>query len=256
MIINLNKKQITSKVINNIKLSNDIYQITIESPEIAQSATPGQFVSILCEDLVLRRPFSISNTDQDFFQVIYKIKGKGTRYISNLKSGDLIDFIGALGNGFNITNERALLLGAGVGIAPVLFLSKVLEKERIPYFLMAGFQEMIKIDALNPANSCLITEDGSSKFKGRVIDYLKEAVEKHKPEKIYTCGPEPVLKYIVNIANEYNIKTEIALEKKFACGTGVCMGCVVKIKENNTARNKRICKDGPVFEGRSVVWEV
>lgn len=241
-------------VINNIQLSSDIYQITIESPEIAQKAVPGQFVAIFCKDLILRRPFSIANVEGNNLQVIYKTKGKGTEYISSLKSGNEVDIIGPLGTGFNITKDKALLVAGGVGIAPLIFLAKSLEKQQIPYNLLAGFQTLLNIPEIDIHHNYIVTEDSSSKYKGRVNDYLEEIIIRHKPGKIYSCGPTPVLKIVTDMAIKHNIEVEVALEKEFACGIGVCMGCSIQIKEDNKILNKRICKDGPVFDGRSVLW--
>ncbi|EKE03156.1 MAG: 2-polyprenylphenol hydroxylase [uncultured bacterium] len=256
-MINLaaNKKiPIAAEIVENLPLSDDIYKIILNGQEAAQKAIPGQFISILCKDLVLRRPFSIANVEGESIHIIYKLKGEGTEYISQLKSGEKINFIGPFGNGFNITHQKALLVGAGVGTAPLIFLSKELTKKQIPYILAAGFQKSVDIPELNPDKDYIITEDSSSKYSGLVIDHLEEIINTHKPEKIYSCGPTPVLKYVVEIANKYNIKSELALERKFACGTGVCMGCTIHIRENNEIKNKRICKDGPVFDGGSIVW--
>ena len=248
------KYPMTAKVIANTPLSKDVYEISLDCKEIAGNSIPGQFVSILCENLTLRRPFSIANVDNNTIKIIYKLKGDGTRYISKLKDGQEVNLIGPLGKGFNIIPENSLLIGAGVGIAPVLFLSKELEKRQVPYRLLAGFQTLTNLTDLDRDKSLIITEDGSSGYQGRIIDYLKDEIIENKPQKIYSCGPEIVLKQVIDMANEYNIPVEVALEKKFACGIGVCMGCNVQIKENNTVKSKRICNDGPVFEGGSIVW--
>ncbi len=248
------KHPITAEIIDNLPLSEDIYKIILNGQDIAQKAIPGQFISILCKDLVLRRPFSIANVDGDYIHIIYKVKGEGTKYISQLKSGNTVDFIGPFGNGFNITSEKALLIGAGVGVAPMIFLAEELKRKQIPYILAAGFQQKVNIAELNPADDYIVTEDGSSNYAGRVVDYLEEIINTHNPQKIYSCGPTPVLKFVVDIADKYNIMSELALERKFACGTGVCMGCTIQIRENNEIKNRRICKDGPVFDGRSIIW--
>jgi len=247
-------KPLLAEVISNKSLADDIFQITLNCEDIAKKALPGQFVSILCKGLILRRPFSIANVDDNNFQVIYKIKGKGTEFISEIKQGDFLNIVGPFGNGFNVSDKNTLLVGAGVGIAPVMFLSKVLEKNKIPFTLLSGFQKSLNISELPDDNCYMVTEDGSSDLKGRINDYLDGFIEKYKPEKIYACGPEIVLKYTVEAAKKYNIESEVALEREFACGIGVCMGCSIKVFENNKEVNRRICKDGPVFNGRSVIW--
>jgi dihydroorotate dehydrogenase electron transfer subunit len=247
-------KPVIAEIFNNKSLSDDVFQITLNCEEIAKKSRPGQFVSVLCDDLILRRPFSIAYVDDKNFQIIYKIKGKGTEFMSGLESGKFLNILGPLGKGFSVSDKKALLVGAGVGIAPVMFLSKVLEKNNTPFMLLGGFQKSLKIDEITDKSYNMVTEDGSSNLKGRINDYLEDLISKFNPEKIYACGPEIVLKYTVETAKKYNIELEIALEREFACGIGVCMGCSVKILENDKEINRRICKDGPVFDGRSVIW--
>jgi len=249
-------KPVLAEIISNNSLSDDIFQITLGCEKIAKKAHPGQFVSVLCDDLTLRRPFSIANADDKNFQIIYKVKGKGTGFISGLEHGKFLNIVGPFGNGFSVSNKKALLVGAGVGIAPVMFLSKVLEENNAPFMLLSGFQKSLNIDEINQKNHQMVTEDGSSGLKGRINDYLDNFIEKFNPEIIYACGPEIVLKYTVESAKKYNIESEVSLEREFACGIGVCMGCSIKVIENGKEVNRRICKDGPVFDGRSVIWQI
>lgn len=248
------KGSICGHIIENKKIASNIYQMIVECPEVVAKCKPGQFVSVLCGSVLLRRPFSIASVEGNNFQLIYKLVGEGTEYLSGIKPGKTIDLIGPLGNGFSITDKKALLIGAGVGIAPVIYLSKALKEKDIPFNMLAGFQSYIDIKDLNIPEALLITEDASGKQQGRVTEFLEEAIIKHKPQKIYACGPQVVLKYAVDLAVKENIDIEVALEEKFACGIGVCMGCIIEVYENNEKVNKRICKDGPVFEGRTVVW--
>jgi len=247
-----------AEVLSNKKLSDDTWKLTFKNKIIAENSKPGQFVSILCEDLLLRRPFSVANAKDDTFEIIYKIKGKGTKYLSNLKNGDFTDIIGPLGNGFDVENKKALLIGCGVGIAPIVFLSKRLEKLGIKHAFVACSQTFIDIgghcEGQSDNASVFITEDGSAGLKGRLDKHLENIINEIKPEKIYTCGPNPAMEYISLTAEKYKIPVEVALEREFACGTGVCMGCVIQIKENGKPVNKRICKDGPVFKGSEVLW--
>ncbi|MEW5821811.1 MAG: dihydroorotate dehydrogenase electron transfer subunit [Cyanobacteriota bacterium] len=253
---NVKKSYIQTKAIlkSNRKISDSIYEMTIHCPEIASSSIPGQFISILCDNTLLRRPFSIADADSQTLQIIYKLKGHGTLYMSKLAPGEHLNILGPLGNGFSTNYNKALLIGAGVGIAPLIYLSKILMQKNIDVYFMTGLQS--KIDLSNPYtnNILTITEDGSSVQKGLITEYIENAIKIHKPDIIYSCGPNIVLKNVVSFANKYHIDTELALEEKFACGTGVCMGCIINIKENNKVINKRICKDGPIFKGDSIAW--
>jgi dihydroorotate dehydrogenase electron transfer subunit len=248
------KKQHKVEIVENIAISDNMYKLVICAPDIAKNASPGQFVSVLCDDLVLRRPFSIAGIEGNNIVLIYALKGQGTGYMAELNKGDNLDILGPLGKGFNITNQKALLLGAGVGIAPMLCLSQKLENNGTPFHFLSGFRKNISMSELNTPYSQIITDDGSSGFEGKVNDYLASTIRQYGIEKIYTCGPIPVMSYAVEMAKEYNIDIEVAMEKKFACGIGVCMGCSIEINKNGQIVNQRICKDGPVFDGKAIVW--
>lgn len=242
------------KVIENKPLNEEIRKIIFECPEISKNALPGQFVSVLCDDLTLRRPFSIASCKGDVIEIIYKIKGKGTKFIASLRNNDKIDIMGPLGKGFSITKEKALLVGGGVGTAPLVFLSEILKEKNIEHSLIQGYRSETQMGKIFADRVYTITEDGSSGKRGLIKDYLEEIITREKPKIIYACGPDIVLKNIVETAKKHNIKTQIALEREFACGVGVCMGCSIKIKQNGSTVNKRICKDGPVFDGESIIW--
>lgn len=216
-------------------------------------AKPGQFVSILCDGLTLRRPFSIASFDGNETGVLFKLKGKGTEFLSNLRAGDEIDFVGAVGNGFKIEKVKSLLIGAGVGVAPVFYLKTELEKMHIPSLLISGFQTEKDIPE-NIECDKICTDDGTAGLHGSVINYIRNMIEDFKPEKIYACGPKIVLQNTAEIASRYKISCEVALEKEMACSIGVCRGCVIRVKDGEKTRTASVCQDGPVFDGGQVVW--
>jgi len=252
-----NKKgPFTARVLENKTISNSIYKMICECEQVAKTAIPGQFVSILCEDLTLRRPFSIANAYNNSFEVIYKVKGAGTAFLANLSNGDEIDLIGSLGNGFSSEkNKKHLLIGCGVGIAPVYFLANTFKQKNIDYTLLACSASKIDFEEKNSLNTIYITEDGSKGAKASLKDALNRIIESEKPDKISICGPNKAMEFAVKLAKANNIEIETALEREFACGTGVCMGCTIKICQNGLLLNKRICKDGPVFNGHEVIWD-
>lgn len=246
------KKQHKAKIISIKQVSLTQYYMTF-MPLDSFEAEPGQFVSILCENMTLRRPFSIADFDGSEIGVLFKLKGKGTEYLSNLHVGQEIDFIGAMGNGFKIENKKSLLIGAGVGVAPVFYLKKELEKRRIENLLIAGFQtekeipEGFDIDKIS-------TDDGTFGLHGSIVNYVREAIESFQPERIYACGPHIVLKLTAEIAQRYNIPCEVAMEKEMACSIGVCRGCVIKVKDGGSVKNASVCQDGPVFKAEVIEW--
>ncbi len=214
----------------------------------------GQFISIYCDGLTLRRPFSVFSNNNGKIGILFKERGKGTKYIKSLKVGDSIDIIGPLGNSFNITSKKALLIGAGIGVAPISYLKEKLDEKDIENYFVCGFQNKdeipsgVKIDKI-------CTDDGSYGEIGSVLNYLQWLIESYNPEVIYACGPYIVLKNIAQLGIKNGIETQVAMEKVMACGIGVCRGCVINLKKDGQIVNATVCKDGPVFDGSEVVWQ-
>ena len=203
----------------------------------------------------MRRPFSIMNFENGEISVLFKKKGDGTAYISSLKVGDTVEFLGALGNGFDcVKHERILLVGAGVGVAPVYYLKKFLGGHNK---LIAGFQNEREIPScLKSEIDFVTTDDGSGSVDGQgsILEYLEEQILQYKPERICVCGPHIVLNLVSQMAKKYGIVCEVAMEKTMACSIGVCRGCVIRVVKNGVEQNASVCKDGPVFYGEEVVW--
>lgn len=245
----LDRKIHKGKITSINEAAQDMYFISFETG-YGLNIKPGQFVSILCEGLTLRRPFSVASYFNGQIGILIKLKGKGTKYLSSLKIGDEIDFIGALGNGFNIENKKSLLIGAGVGVAPLFYLNNELKSQKITTTLASGFLNKANIpQGINIDE--ITTDDGSLGKKGSIINYIGELIDKYQPEKIYSCGPHIVLKKISEAAETYGLSCEVAMEKVMACGIGVCRGCVIKLKNG---QNASVCQNGPVFKGDEIKW--
>ena len=270
------KKTHLGKVTNIEFAARDLYLISFTSNDIT-NIQPGQFVSILCDNLTLRRPFSVAGFCKETkeISVYFKLKGEGTRYISSLRIGDNIDFIGPLGNGFHFEDEedkKSLLIGAGVGFAPILYLKQFLPKATlvgaftssadIPSPFGRGWNPLARNELRDSGEGFInynefdeiVTNDGSQGKKGTIIDHLNDYINTYKPEKIYACGPEIVLKAVAEAGKKSGIETEVAMEKIMACSLGVCRGCVIQIAEQGMPKNATICHDGPVFKGGEVIW--
>jgi len=238
------------------KLADDIYSMWIIAEDIAKEARPGQFVSLYCRDgsRLLPRPISICEIDQEQGRVrlVYRSSGKGTKEFAALKSQDVIEAMGPLGNGFTLEGKKALLIGGGIGIPPMLELAKQLNCEKqivLGYrdntFLEEEFEQYGKV--------VIATEDGSKGTKGNVLDAMK--ANGLEADIIFACGPTPMLRGIQAYALEQGIVCQLSLEERMACGIGACLGCVCKSKEvdhHSNVKNKRICKDGPVFYAEEV----
>lgn len=232
------------------KINKTVYSISFSSPTL-KNIEPGEYVSILCEGLTLRRPFSVADFENGILTIMIKMRGEGTNYLCNLKTGDNIEFSAPLGNTFKTENKKTLLIGAGIGVAPLLYLDKKLKATGVKTYFAAGF--LSKDDIIYEADF-ISTDDGSNGNKGSICDYLEKLITDFKPEKIVSCAPHPVLKIVAQSAKKHNLECEVAMEKVMACGIGVCRGCVIKVKQGDKIVNKTVCKDGPVFDAQEVVW--
>jgi dihydroorotate dehydrogenase electron transfer subunit len=264
-------KLIKGEIISNQKIGEGLFKMTIFSPYIIKNSIPGQFVNIKCSsvgtiDPLLRRPFSIHDVETDFkvFSILYTLKGKGTEYLSKLDAGDIIDFAGPLGNGIDTTeteNKKFLLIGGGIGVAPLYFLTKKLVSEGKNVFFAAGFKnnnfllfeknlQILKISYE------IYSEDGSHGKKGLVTDSLSERLDEFKDYEIICCGPVQMYKVLQNIFAFKNINAKALLEEIMACGIGVCKGCAVKFKNGkDTYEYRTVCKDGPLFSLMEVMLD-
>ncbi len=249
-----NKFKEIVEVVSQEKIATEIYSMWIQSENMAKAAKPGQFISVYTNDTgkLLPRPISICEIDKELgrLRIVYRVTGEntGTALFAKLTTGDKIDVMGPLGNGFptEIT-KKAILIGGGIGVPPMLELAKNLECEK--QFVVGYRDELFLINDMKAQGEVYIaTEDGSAGTKGNVIDAIKE--NGLDAEIIYACGPTPMLRAIKEYALANEIECYISMEEKMACGVGACLACVCKTKEvdhHSNVHNKRICKDGPVF---------
>lgn len=254
----MGKKQQTAKIVSQTMLADGIFDMELQAEEIAAQAKPGQFISVYVNDKskILPRPISICGIDAEkgILRIVYRIAGEGTKQMSSYQKGDSVKILGPLGNGFTMKKDRAILIGGGIGIPPMLELAKQLDG---PKSIVLGYRdsEMFLKDEFEAYGDVFVsTEDGSVGTKGNVIDAIKE--QGAEGNVIYACGPTPMLKGIQAYAAENGIEAQISLEERMACGIGACLACVCQSKEvddHSHVCNKRVCKDGPVFDAREVV---
>lgn len=239
-------------------IGTDIYDMVLSFPRGAKEAKPGQFIAMYCEDgtKLLPRPISICGIDAEkgTLRVVYRIAGEGTRLFSEMREGDSLEVLGPLGNGFTMKEEKAIIVGGGIGIPPMLELAKQLSCEKT---VVLGYRDelFLKDEFESYADVVVATEDGSCGTKGTVIDAIKEAGVDGKV--IYACGPMPMLKALAEYAEAHDMEAQISLEERMACGIGACLGCICKTKKKDhhtNVNNQRICKDGPVFDAKEVVF--
>ena len=251
-------KKETAKILSQNKIADGIYSMWIETTA-AKEAKPGQFIDVYVNDdsKLLPRPISICEVKDDSLRIVYRVVGGGTKIMSTYEEGDEIQIIGPLGNGFDMRDGKAILVGGGIGIPPMVELAKNLSekigKENV-ISVMGYRDELFLTDELEQFSTVVIaTEDGSTGTKGTVIDALDE--NGVGGDVLYACGPIPMLKALKDWANSKDIECQISLEERMACGIGACLACVCKTKEkdeHSNVCNKRICKDGPVFDANEI----
>jgi dihydroorotate dehydrogenase electron transfer subunit len=245
-------------VVSQKTIATDIYDLTIQTKDIAAQAKAGQFISLYCNDgtKLLPRPISLCGIDREAgtLRMVYRVTGEntGTEEFSKMKEGDTIRVLGPLGNGFELGNKKAFLIGGGIGIPPMLQLAKELNCEKTA---VLGYRdELFLLDDFNEVCTTYIaTEDGSAGTKGNVIDAIRaNALE---ADVIYACGPTPMLRALKAYAKEHDMECYVSMEERMACGIGACLACVCKTKDKDhhtNVNNKRICKEGPVFNAMEV----
>ncbi len=251
------KEQKSAIVLSNEFIAKGIYSMWLEL-DCSMDVKAGQFVTIYLNDnsRLLPRPFGICQVKKNRMRIVYKVAGEGTREMSLYGNGDCVDYIAPLGNGFEKRKDKkAVVIGGGVGLPPLVKLVEELSGA-VPVSVVAGYRDEIFLkDELSRADNLYIaTEDGSFGIKGTVIDAVKSYGV--CGDVIYACGPMPMLKAVKDYAIENDIECQISLEERMACGIGACLACVCKSakKDDHTnVKNKRICKDGPVFMAGEVL---
>lgn len=245
----------TVKIIEQKQIGTGIFSLWLQTDQIAAAAKPGQFVSVYSQDKsrMLPRPISICEAEgkSGRLRIVYRVAGAGTEEFSGYQAGDTLDILGPLGNGFPLERmdegKKAFLIGGGIGIPPMVQLSKELSGELTA---VVGYRDELFLTEELGKNCrvCVATEDGSAGTKGNVLDCIQEN-DLHA-DVIYACGPTPMLRALKAYAQEQGIECWLSLEEKMACGIGACLACVCKSKEvddHSKVHNKRVCKEGPVF---------
>ncbi|MCB2222113.1 MAG: dihydroorotate dehydrogenase electron transfer subunit [Bacteroidetes bacterium] len=249
------------KVIEVLNPSPGNYFLTLQSPVEIPAILPGNFAEIKvpdAPDVFLRRPFSILDVDYKnrLIRFYVKVIGKGTKKLGELNVGDQVSMIYPLGNSYTLPQpgHKALIVGGGSGIAPFILLGKALIKNSNEVtFLIGGRskQDVLLINELSSYGAVLITtEDGSLGERGLVTEHSVFRPDKFKFDKIYTCGPDPMMKAVGDLATAAGIDCEASLENMMACGFGICLCCITPTQEGN----KRVCWDGPVFNVNYLKW--
>lgn len=265
-------KRLKAEILANEKVGAGFYKMRLASGYLAKSARPGQFVEVRCAgdgEAFLRRPFGVHRISGGGIEILYEVLGKGTELLSVKKSGEELDLIGPLGNGFDLdlASDINILVAGGIGAAPLVTLAESLIKKgskRTYVMIGARTRSHVMCEEEFRSLGCIVkvsTDDGSKGYKGLVTEPMKKLLATCKLETylpafrratVYACGPTGMLKAVSSIAREYGIPCQVSLEERMACGVGVCLGCPVKVKP--LGGYKMVCKDGPVFNAEEIAW--
>jgi dihydroorotate dehydrogenase electron transfer subunit len=253
LLYNKAMKKLVSAAVVSAELLNPAYLLlTVDTGE-NHAVSAGQFALLTAPDVFLRRPFSVHDAAGSRLSFLIKIIGAGTRGLAALRTGDEISLIYPLGRGFTLSAKKAVLVGGGCGLAPLLLLAKqIKEQTKIKPTVVLGGRT--RNDIARPeifaqyAEVRIATEDGSLGTKGLVTEELKDL----PPDcAVYACGPEPMLKALHKLAAEKKFELQVSLESVMACGVGACLGCVTAVKKSG---NVCVCTEGPVFRAEDLLW--
>lgn len=242
-------------------LAKEIYDLTILCPDVAEIAVAGQFVNVKVDGFTLRRPISICSIDKNkgTLRIVFEVRGEGTKALSQLAEGSMIDIVAPLGGrGFEMDgHETAVIIGGGIGNPPML---AVAENFGANATVISGYRNasavILQEDfAATGAETILCTDDGSAGRKGFVTDALKEVLASKKPDVIYACGPNVMLRRIIEIAKENGVKCQVSLEERMGCGVGACLVCACRTIRDGNEYYAHVCKDGPVFNAEEVLFD-
>ncbi len=250
-----------ARVLANEQVGPRLYKITLAAPQMACAIEPGQFVHMQLSGMeahILRRPFSVyrANREAGTIEIIYQVVGEGTSFMTGYQPGVECALIGAMGHGWQVEEGKALLVGGGVGAAPLFLFAEKLAADGHPFDVVLGAQTesmlVTRADyaALLGRDPILATDDGTVGFAGFCTEPVREALATGEFTTVYCCGPEPLMRAVAGIAAEAGVECRISMEKRMACGVGACLSCVVETVNGK----KRSCVDGPVFDAKDVVW--
>ncbi len=258
------------KVIKNDSMGGGYYRMVMAAPRTAAAAVPGQFVHVRCSetaDPLLRRPFSIYDADAQAgtIAILYAVVGRGTALLSEFSPGQTTTLLGPLGKGFTIPDQggTAVLIGGGVGIAPLLFLGKELQHKGFSVEALLGMQSAETASVIDDFAAAgvpvaVATNDGSLGACGHVTCLVDEDRPEWTQEcRVYACGPKPMLQAVQAWVRTCGVQAELSLEERMGCGMGACLSCVCKVKVATESgwEYQRVCMEGPVFAALEVIFD-
>ena len=256
-----------------VRLNEYAYALTLEvGEEMAARTSCGQFVHIKCgKERLLRRPISICSWDKTTLRVVFEVRGEGTEWLSRRKAGDELDVLGPLGHGFDISAQKILVVGGGIGVPPMLGVAKAAAAAGAEVHAALGFRDrghrMLTDEFAECCRSMsVISDDGSTGRKGFVTELVEEFLQdtpcasadcascsgRPVPPVVMACGPKGMLKAVAKACAAHGVECQVSLEERMGCGVGACLVCACDMADGH---RKHVCKDGPVFRAEEVSWD-
>ncbi len=264
------------EVVMNTKVGPEHFLMRVYVPQLTKLAKPGRFVHIRCSsgmDPLLRRPISLHGIDygKGTISLLYQVVGTGTRMLAEMSPGDGIDLMGPLGNGFTIPDgiNKALVVGGGIGVAPLFPLVQSLKHYGIEQTVLLGARSAAFVIGREQLESLgvkvkIATDDGSFGYQGFVTGLAEDVIPAAKPDYFFACGPYPMLKGLISLTKGFGLSGQVSLEEYMGCGVGACLACVCKNRTGGGTEQpasaggfeyKKVCTDGPVFEASEVILD-
>ena len=248
-------------VVANDRVAEGVGLIALRAPRTAAWIQPGQFVHLriaTSADIILRRPFSVHRALGERIEILYQILGAGTLRLAEKNVGDVMDVVGPLGHGWQVSAgvSHALLVAGGLGAAPLGMLAEQLAERGVAVAVAQGAPTATRLVARDHFERVarrveVATDDGSAGELGFVTGPVARLLAEERFDVAYTCGPEPMQRIVSSMAKDAGVACQVSLERLMACGIGACLSCVVSTRDGQ----KRACVDGPVFDAEEVVWD-
>lgn len=282
--------QVNSNIISNKRLTENCWRMVLDAPQIASGVKPGQFIHIRIggsNGPLFRRPLSVFRRvklgDTLGIEVIYKVVGRGTGLMTELRKGNQLDIIGPLGHGFEWHRDKSVkvLVAGGTGAACLFLLAEEISEAGLQLKILLGAETkaslILKKEFASLKGEVMVsTDDGTQGYHGFVTEMLDKALDERKISSdcvVYSSGPEPMLKALAPICQKYHIPAQVSVERHMMCGIGACLACVCKVDKNRISRHRDlesshiqfvsekefgyalVCKDGPVFDIHEVIFD-
>jgi len=238
-----------AEIVANEAVAEKVFRLTIDAPTLAEESRAGQFVHVkISDELTLRRPLGIASTAGGV-KIFYRVVGRGTQLLSRRQSGERLNILGPLGNGFTPRGDKVLLVGGGMGLAPLLCAAEQFTADVLMGGRNADEVNFWREEFHTRAEKIfLTTDDGSVGLYGFVTDALPDILAANHYAAILTCGPEVMMRGVARLAAAKKIPCEVSFERRMACGLGACLSCSVDTADGR----KKVCKDGPIFAAEKV----